>query len=215
MTLLLQAKSLTHHAGQKTLFEDLDLAISTGDRLALVGHNGSGKSTLLNILSGTQPVDAGRLSTRRGLSLAMVEQFLPAELASTTLVDAVTAKTRDAARWQAEELLHKLAFADSEFDIATEALSGGQQNRLMLARALATTPELLLLDEPTNHLDLATLVLFEKLLGAFSGACLIVSHDRVFLDAVTDKTLFLRDERIYRFARRPTGHPPDLTPERC
>ena len=199
MTLLLQAKSLTHHAGQKTLFEDLDLAISTGDRLALVGHNGSGKSTLLNILSGTQPVDAGRLSTRRGLSLAMVEQFLPAELASTTLVDAVTAKTRDAARWQAEELLHKLAFADAEFDIATEALSGGQQNRLMLARALATTPELLLLDEPTNHLDLATLVLFEKLLGAFSGACLIVSHDRVFLDAVTDKTLFLRDERIYRF----------------
>lgn len=199
MTLLLQAKSLTHHAGQKTLFEDLDLAISTGDRLALVGHNGSGKSTLLNILSGTQPADAGRLSTRRGLSSAMVEQFLPAELASTTLLDAVIATTRDAARWRAESLLHRLAFADAEFDIRTEALSGGQQNRLMLARALAMEPELLLLDEPTNHLDLATLVLFEKLLGSFSGAYLIVSHDRAFLDAVTDETLFLRDERIYRF----------------
>ena len=161
MTLLLQAKALTHHAGQKLLFEDLELVISKGDRLALVGHNGSGKTTLLNILSGGLPVDAGRLSTRRGLRLAMVEQFLPAELASTTLLDAVVMKCRDQARWRAEGLLHKLGFADGEFEIPTEGLSGGQQNRLMFARALAVEPELLLLDEPTNHLDLATLVSFE------------------------------------------------------
>ena len=200
MTLLLQAKALTHHAGQKILFEDLELVISKGDRLALVGHNGSGKTTLLNILSGGLPVDAGRLSTRRGLRLAMVEQFLPAELASTTLLDAVVMKCRDQARWRAEGLLHKLGFADGEFEIPTEGLSGGQQNCLMFARALAVEPELLLLDEPTNHLDLATLVSFESLLASFSGAYLIVSHDRAFLDAVTRETLFLRDERIYRFA---------------
>lgn len=199
MSTLLQARGLGHGAGGRRLFDGLDLSVQDGDRLALVGHNGSGKSTLLDLLSGATEADSGEVVRRRGLRLARVEQFLPAALGAVPVLDAVAERAPAAERWRAELLLDELGFAEREFSIATGALSGGQQNRLMLARALMSEPELLLLDEPTNHLDLATLVLFERILGSHSGAFLLVSHDRAFLDAVTRQTVFLRDGRLHHF----------------
>ncbi|MDA1075449.1 MAG: ATP-binding cassette domain-containing protein, partial [Proteobacteria bacterium] len=181
------------------MFAELDLAVADGDRLALVGHNGSGKSTLLNVLSGRLTPDQGSLMTKRGLRVAMVEQFLPEDLNRVPALQAVERKCEAGSAWQAGSMLDLLAFERLSLATAVGDLSGGQQNRLMLARALVAQPDLLLLDEPTNHLDLQTLVLFEEALNAFRGALLMVSHDRRFLDTICTETLILRDLRLYRF----------------
>ena len=182
------------------MFRDLNLAISVGDRLGLVGHNGSGKTTLLGLLSGAEEPDGGDIMRKRGLRLGMVEQFLPTELGSDSALEAVARNAPDEELWTAQSLLSALGFAENEFQFSVQSLSGGQRNRLMFARALVSEPDLLLLDEPTNHLDLATLILFEAMILQFRGACVLVSHDRAFLDAVTSSTVFLRDERLYRFS---------------
>lgn len=200
MTALLQAKSVSHSAGDRRLFDDLTFAISRGERVGLAGHNGSGKSTLLKLLDASLQPDRGEIARKRGLRLAMVEQFLPQHLNAASTVDAVTQCALDHEAWRAEILLSELGFSQTQFQLPVSGLSGGQRNRLLFARALVSEPELLLLDEPTNHLDLATLLVFEQRLEDFRGAFILVSHDRAFLDAVTTTTVILRDRKLYRFA---------------
>jgi len=199
MSILLHAHALAHSAGRRPLFDGLDLAISVGDRLGLVGHNGSGKSTLLDILAGAREADSGHISRGRNLRLARVEQFMPPALARLSLLETVADACPADEMWRAAALLEQLGFPEHRQGQRASELSGGQLNRLMLARALVQQPQLLLLDEPTNHLDLATLSVFERSLQDFRGAILLVSHDRAFLDQVTTTTLVLRDHRIYRF----------------
>ena len=199
MTVVLQAHSLTYSAGRRLLFQGLDLAIGSGDRLGLVGYNGCGKSTLLNMLAGDIEPDGGHISRARGLRLARVEQFLPEALQEFSLRDTVAQHLDVDELWRADVELSRLGFTGEQFDQPLKTLSGGQLNRLMLARALVTEPQLLLLDEPTNHLDLATLALFERVFSDFSGALLIVSHDRAFLDFLCPTTLIMRDQKVYRF----------------
>lgn len=199
MSIVLQAHSLSYSAGRRLLFSELDLAVNSGDRLGLVGYNGCGKSTLLNLLAGDIEADAGHITRARNLSLARVEQFLPHELVTQTLLAVVSAQTSPDESWRANAMLAQLGFSNEQMAQTLESLSGGQLNRLMLARALVQEPQLLLLDEPTNHLDLATLALFENVLGAYRGALVMVSHDRTFLDLLCPTTLLLRDQRAYRF----------------
>ena len=194
MAILAELDNLNHRVADRDLFCDLTLTINEGDRIGLVGHNGSGKSTLLRVITGELSPDAGARRLRRGLRIRAVEQFLPAELAGETAVVAVGCE-----RWQAEATLAELGFSEHALDLKVRDLSGGQQNRLMFARAVVSDPDLLILDEPTNHLDLATIVRFEDALTNFGNAFVLVSHDRSFLDAVTTQTMVLRDERIYRF----------------
>ena len=182
MSIVLQAHSLGFSAGRRVLFDGLDLSISTGERLALVGYNGCGKSTLLNMLAGELVPDSGHISRIRGLSIARVEQFLPHNLQQRSLREVLGNTLSPDERWRADEQLSRLGFTQAQMQQTLKSLSGGQLNRLMLARALVVDPQLLLLDEPTNHLDLATLALFERVLADFSGALLVVSHDRAFLD---------------------------------
>jgi len=202
MATLLSARGLTQHAGDRILFSGLDLTLEDGARLGLVGHNGSGKTTLLGLLAGEREPDGGEVVRRRGAIVGRVEQFLAADLAERGAGEAVLAALPEARRhetWVAEAMLAELGFRGQETGYTAGQLSGGQQNRLMLARALVAEPDLLLLDEPTNHLDVATLTVFERVLTSFRGSLLLVSHDRTFLDAVTRSTLFLRDGRLYRF----------------
>ncbi len=175
--------------------------MSDGARIGLVGHNGCGKSTLLDFLSGARVPDTGEITSRRGLKIGRVEQFLPETVAQQTVVDAVLSALPEARdeRWRGEALLGDLGIAAGLFGVTAGDLSGGQQNRLMFARAVIAEPELLLLDEPTNHLDLATMRVFETFLNAYRGAFVLVSHDRAFLDAVVSETWFLRDARLYCF----------------
>lgn len=201
---LIQCHRVSHSTGTKALFKDLDLTINTGDRIGLVGHNGSGKSTLLGILNNSTNADEGDISRNNELHLETVEQFIDATLNDQTLLEALTEKLpiedRVSHQYKAEQLLMQLGFGAPEFSYLVKDLSGGQQNRLMFARALITEPNLILFDEPTNHLDLKTLLLFEDYLRSLKAAFLLISHDREFLDAVTDRTVFLRDERFYQFA---------------
>ncbi len=200
MSMLLQARSIAVSRGTTELFDNLELAVSRGDRIGVVGHNGAGKSTLLQLLSGELSADRGDILRKRGLRLAVVEQFLPEALQRLSIRAAVAQRVAADEAWRADALLSELGFEPAALDRAAGEFSGGQQNRLMLARALVGEPELLLLDEPTNHLDLNTLLLFESLLSEFAGGLVLVSHDREFLDAVTNTTCVLRDARAYRFA---------------
>ena len=195
---LLHARDISHQAGSTTVFEGLNLLVQSGDRIGLVGHNGCGKSTLLGLLNGQVEPDSGTIERRRGLQIAQVAQFLPAHEAQQTLREAIAARLPAERDWQADALLDEFAFSAAEAQRPVATLSGGQQNRLMFAQALAANPDLLLLDEPTNHLDLATMVLFEERLRAFGGACVVVSHDRAFLDAVTTATAVLRDRQLQK-----------------
>lgn len=209
MSVLLSCRNLTHTAGTKPLFQGLDLSISRGDKIGLNGHNGCGKSTLLKILAGDAHPDGvtpddGEISRRQGLRLAMLEQFLPESEAALTLHEAVLKRIPEAERdtegFRAALTLTGLGFSESQQALRVSDLSGGQLNRLMLARVLVGEPDLILLDEPSNHMDLATLAMLERYLAEeIPCAFLLVSHDRALLDAVTNRTLILRDERIYAF----------------
>lgn len=170
----------------------------------MVGHNGSGKSTLLSILNGSQPPDAGEIAFNNSLILETVEQFIDLRLTRLTLFEALLEKLpepeRSFSEYRVSMLLEKLGFTADEFHYSVASISGGQQNRLMFARAVINDPNLVLFDEPTNHLDLSTILLFENFLNhTLTAGMIIISHDRQFLDSVTNRTLFLRDERLYSF----------------
>ncbi len=201
MSTLLQARDVTHGFAERALFSDLEFTVSDGAHIGLVGHNGCGKSTLLDFLAGVRAPDVGEIVYRRGLKVGRVEQFLPDAVARLAVLDAVFAGTApvNAERWRAEALLAELGIPGHALELRAGDLSGGQQNRLMFARAVIAEPDLLLLDEPTNHLDLATIRVFESFLNGYRGAFVLVSHDRAFLDAVIAQTWFLRDGRLWCF----------------
>ncbi len=203
MSVLLQCQRVSHAVGTKTLFRDINLSINAGDKIGLVGHNGSGKSTLFSLLNHTAEADSGDFTRGRDLRMETVEQFIADDLLDFSLSEALAeklpAEERDTGRYRVDQLLASLGFSEAEHQHRVGDLSGGQQNRLMFARAIMNEPTLILFDEPTNHLDLKTLLIFERTLKSMSSAFLIISHDRAFLDAVTSKTVFLRDERLYQF----------------
>lgn len=204
MSTLLSCRGLTHAAGTKSLFRDVTLSVSRGDKIGLNGHNGCGKSTLLKILAGEIAPDEGEISRRQGLRLATVEQFVPERVAGLDVHGAVLEKIpeveRDVEGYRAALTLDTLGFDDSFHGLRVGDLSGGQLNRLMLARALVGDPDLILFDEPSNHMDLATLAMLEQFLAEeIRCAFVLVSHDRALLDGVTNRTLILRDETLYPF----------------
>ena len=202
LSLLLQAVIRSHQEGGVSLFEDLELSFRQGERIGLVGHNGCGKSTLLFLLAGLKPPDDGEVRPRKGLRLGMVEQFIPSRLEGAGVLDAVlNAAPREGESWRAQALLSQLGFDATSLDVRLCDLSGGKQTLVLFARTLLRDPDMMLLDEPSNHLDLESLVALERRLIDFRGAMVIVSHDRRFLDRVTNETLFMRDlgtERIRR-----------------
>jgi len=204
MSTLLTAQSLRVDTAFGTLFDNLSFTLKKGDRIGLLGDNGCGKSTLLKILDGTDSPLTGTVTLAGHCLMARVEQHLPEALYPLTLLDAVLAQLpapeRDSLRWRAETLLAGMGFASQDLALTSATLSGGQHTRLLLARALIREPDLLLLDEPSNHLDLPTLLWLETFLQRWTGSFVLVSHDRQLLDAVTNGSWILRDQRLHYFA---------------
>lgn len=203
MSALLSLSEVSLSLDAKPLFADLSLIVNSGDRIGLVGHNGSGKSSLLALMAGAHEPDAGRRQVRRNLVIGRVEQFVPAELLSLSLRAAAEAAIPAARRleeaFRAEAELHKLGFSLEQMDQSVASLSGGQQNLLLLARAILIEPDVLLLDEPGNHLDILSLTLLRRWLQSQTLPWVMVSHDRYLLNSLCTQTWFLRDQRLYCF----------------
>jgi ATP-binding cassette subfamily F protein uup len=177
--------------GPRMLFDGVDLGLEAGVRACLVGRNGAGKSTLLRILTGLIEPDGGDRFVRPGTRVALLPQE-PVITGESLLAWAVSG---GAAAHEAEAALETF---DLDPARPTEGLSGGEGRRAALARALAEKPDVLLLDEPTNHLDVFAIETLEAALRASRCACLIVSHDRAFLQRVTQRCFWLEDRRIWR-----------------
>ncbi len=178
--------------GSGPLFEGVTLALSKGERAALVGRNGAGKSTLMKIISEVIEPDSGEVWRQPGITYATVAQE-PDLSGFATVLDYVADGLEGAYMAEAEIM---------EFGIDPEAdpktLSGGQKRRAALAKAFAKQPTILLLDEPTNHLDVPMIEYLEGRLKAFNGVVLVVSHDRRFLETVSTNTLWLRQGKVLK-----------------
>jgi len=191
MAVLLSASGLRKSFGVRALFEDLSLSVADGDRTGLIGPNGGGKTTLLEILAGRAEPDTGERAVRRLAKIAYVPQdslFAPEDTVGSVLRAAaerlVLTEEERAARVQV--MLGRAGF-DSASTPAS-ALSGGWKKRLAIAAALLVSPDLLLLDEPTNHLDLDGILWLERSIQAVN-ACLVVTHDRYFLENVATRMI--------------------------
>jgi ABC transport system ATP-binding/permease protein len=184
---IINAQGISKAFGANPLFQNVSFTVSEGDRIGLIGPNGSGKSTLLRILAGDETPDGGDIAVRKRIRLSYVEQdstFKPGAtvraVAQSAIERAAVPESERGTRFA--ETLGRAGFED--LDAEASALSGGWQKRLAIVEALVQGPDILLLDEPTNHLDLAGIEWLEDLLASASFACVVVSHDRYFLENV-------------------------------
>ena len=181
--------------GEKVIYEDASFGIQQGDKIGIVGINGTGKSTLLRMIAGEEMPDAGQIIRQNGLKIAYVAQnpVFPADADIRSY-----AFTRGAGEdWQAESNLRELGI--TRFDEKISHLSGGQKRRVVLAKTLAEDFDVLLLDEPTNHLDGEMINWLEEYLRAFRGTLVMVTHDRYFLDRVTNRILEISHGKMYGY----------------
>ena len=195
---ILNAQGLSKRFGAVPLFQEISFPVSDGDRIGLIGPNGAGKSTLLAVLAGEQDADSGDVAKRKRARIAYVLQesnFAPGltvrEVLEEALVRAKVAEAEHEGRLR--ETSGRTGFPDLAAEAAT--LSGGWRKRLAIAEAIVTHPDVLLLDEPTNHLDLAGIAWLEELLNEANFACVMVSHDRYFLENVATEIVELN--RVY------------------
>ena len=195
---LINVSSISKAFGADPLFQNVSFTVSEGDRIGLIGPNGSGKSTLLRILAGTEDTDDGEIAVRKRIRLSYVEQE-SAFRAGDTVRSVVDAALKKSAVPESErgtrfaETLGRAGFVDLEAEASS--LSGGWQKRLAIVEALVQGPDILLLDEPTNHLDLAGIEWLEEVLEQAGFACVVISHDRYFLENVATEMAEL--SRVY------------------
>jgi ATP-binding cassette subfamily F protein uup len=184
---IISAQRLGKRFGATPLFREISFTVSEGDRIGIVGPNGSGKSTLLAMLDGRVLPDSGDVAVRKGMRVSGVEQMSDYTAGDTvrSVIDAALdrAKVAEADRaGRKAEILGRAGFLD--LDARADSLSGGWRKRLGIVEALVQRPDVLLLDEPTNHLDLAGIEWLENVLQNAAFACVVVSHDRYFLENV-------------------------------
>ena len=190
---LIDARKISKSYGDKKIFSDLDLLITPGTRIGLLGANGSGKSTLIRVLLGQEEPSKGEILRSEHLTIAYFDQIREALDPEITLAKTLCPSgdyvDYRGTRVHIRSYLDRFLFTQGQMDMAVGKLSGGEQSRLLIARLMLTQANLLVLDEPTNDLDMATLNVLEECLTEFNGAVILVTHDRYFLDQVANKIL--------------------------
>ena len=201
---LITIEHLTKSYTERLLFDDTAFSINEGEKVGLIGINGTGKSTLLKIVAGLEEPDDGSVVRRRNLYIRYLPQ-IPAFTAGDTVLDAIVRDNQDEPHFSSREeieasaknILTRLGIYD--FDEKVEHLSGGQRKRVALTSVLLSTADLLILDEPTNHLDSEMADWLEEYLKKFRGALLMITHDRYFLDSVTNRIVELDKGKLYSY----------------
>ena len=185
--------------GEKRIFDDVSYGIHEGDKIGIIGINGTGKTTLLKIIAGLEEPDEGQVIRQNGLRITYLSQN-PEFPEGATVLDYVT-QGKQELDWntesEAKSILNKLDIKDHQAKIDT--LSGGQKKRVALARTLINPADVLILDEPTNHIDNEMVLWLEDYLNKFKGVIIMVTHDRYFLDRVTNKILEISHGKLYGY----------------
>jgi ATP-binding cassette subfamily F protein uup len=193
--LVVETKGVGFAFGERTILRDFSTTLMRGDRVGLIGPNGVGKTTLLRIVLGGLPPDAGTVRLGTGLEVAyfdqLREQLDPEKSVFDSIADGAEFIVVNGGQKHVTGYLQDFLFPPDRNRTPVKALSGGERNRLLLARLFTRSFNVLVLDEPTNDLDLETLDLLEELLIEYSGTLLVVSHDRAFLDNVVTSTLVM------------------------
>ena len=187
---LLQLTDISLTFGGEPVFDGLSVVVHPGDRVALVGRNGSGKSTLLKVMAGLVEPDRGTCVAGPGVGVGYMEQH-PDMTGFATLGDFAASALEPGELYRVERASEGLKF-DPARPVGTA--SGGERRRAALAKLMAEAPELMLLDEPTNHLDIEATLWLEEELKSTRAAFVLISHDRAFLTALTQATLWIDRE---------------------
>lgn len=187
-------KNASYSIKDKVLLDDFDYIVQRHDRIGITGANGSGKSTLLNILTGKIELDSGDLVVGETVKIGYYQQDnmdIPGDKRVINYLQEVAEEVAkvDGSHANVSQLLEQFMFPRTQHGAFIRSLSGGEKRRLYLVRLLMERPNVLLLDEPSNNLDIDTLNVLEEYIENFPGAVIVVSHDRYFLDKITDKLL--------------------------
>ncbi|WP_313340086.1 ABC-F family ATP-binding cassette domain-containing protein [Sedimentibacter sp.] len=198
--MILTLENISKSFGEKALLDDVTLYINDNDKIGFVGVNGTGKSTLLKIASLIEEPDSGNVVYSNGVRVCYLPQD-PEFNKNTTVLEQVfinaSTETKVLMEYEAKSILNKLCI--TEFDKDVNILSVGQRKRVAIASALVNPCELLILDEPTNHLDNGMILWLENYLKRYKGAILMVTHDRYFLDRISNRIVELDKGSIYSY----------------
>ncbi|MGN8874662.1 ABC transporter ATP-binding protein [Pseudoflavonifractor sp. HCP28S3_F10] len=198
--MLLSAESITKTYGTRVLLDHVSFYLERGERVGVIGVNGAGKSTLLRILAQAEEPETGTVRRFPGVRLEYLPQnpdFDPAVTVLDQVLQGLNSDARALAEYEARTILTRLGV--DRFDQRMGELSGGQRKRVALAAALARPCDVLILDEPTNHLDSEMVAWLEEWLRAFSGALVMITHDRYFLERVTNRMVEVEGGRLYGY----------------
>lgn len=208
---ILSIDNITKAFGERKLFDEASFFMQEGEKVGIIGINGTGKSTLLKMIAGLEETDDGSIIYANHVVVSYLPQ-LPEFAADDTVLDAVLKKGRESSRSYGDELreveaksmLTRLGVLD--FSAKCGTLSGGERKRLALVAALLSPSDLLILDEPTNHLDADMADWLEGQLKKYTGAVLMVTHDRYFLDSVSDRIIEIDKGKIYSYQTNYSGY---------
>ena len=192
---LLNIEHISKIYGEKIIFDDASFGVQEGDKIGIVGINGTGKTTLLRMIAGTEVPDDVQIIRQNGMKIAHLTQN-PVFPEGATILSYVQSVAEDM-EWRVQSNLNTLGITDHTMKI--EHLSGGQKRRVAMAKVLAEDFDLLLLDEPTNHLDGEMISWLEGYLRAYRGTVIMVTHDRYFLDQVTNRILEISHGKMYSY----------------